>query len=68
MVETGKGKCSINPFLVEPYTTGKASAKNIADGAYALIERCAPRSGGIAVNIGQCNPREERTECDCTKS
>lgn len=50
-----KGKCSINPFLILPYESGTASAKNIADSAYALIERCAPRSGGIAINIGGDN-------------
>ena len=32
---------------------------NVADAAYTLIERCAPRSGGVAVNIGQYQVKEK---------
>ncbi|KAL9073859.1 MAG: hypothetical protein Q9161_002691 [Pseudevernia consocians] len=49
----GKGKCAIDSALIAPHDTARASVKNVADAAFALIERCAPRSGGIAVNIGQ---------------
>ena len=32
---------------------------NVADAAYELIERCAPRSGGFAANIGQYQVSEK---------
>lgn len=56
--KAGKGKCSIDSALIEPYETARASGTIIADAAFALIERCAPRSGGIAVHIGQYDSRE----------
>lgn len=39
-----------------------ASLMNVSFAAYALIERCAPRSGGLAVNIGQYQFEEKSTE------
>lgn len=59
IVETGKGKCGINLAIIAPYETARASAKDTADAAYALIDRCAPRSGGIAINIGQYKSKED---------
>ncbi|KAF6232076.1 hypothetical protein HO173_009670 [Letharia columbiana] len=50
-----KGKCRIDSEIIAPYDTARASPKNIAEASYALIERCAPRSGGIAINIGGDN-------------
>lgn len=38
---------------------GSASTHQIGEGARALIQHCAragPRSGGLAVNIGQYSP------------
>ena len=51
--QKGKGKCAIDSILVAPYEEARASVSQVSEAAYALIERCAPRSGGIAVNIGQ---------------
>lgn len=39
-----------------------ASPMNVSFAAYALIERCAPRSGGMAVNIGQYQFEENFTK------
>lgn len=62
IVEAGKGKCRIDSEIIAPYDTARASPKNIAEASYALIERCAPRSGGIAINIGRCKWRSIPTE------
>ena len=51
-IYTGKGKCAIDAVLLAPYGTARASPMDVSNAAYALIERCTPRTGGRAVDIG----------------
>ena len=49
------GRCSIQVFLVDVrILEARASMAQIQQAARALIQRCAPSSGGVAINIGAC--------------
>ena len=49
------GRCNIQVFLIDAGTLeARASMAQIRLAAFAVLQQCAPASGGIAINIGLC--------------